>query len=102
MRYNKRFDDKILAQKNAWLWAWFDVPGGVWLTFFSGSLLAMWWMTFLYNRHVSAAERLEIPVAITTTYSVIVTAFAASNIARWYRERQCGPSNSAPQPPSSD
>lgn len=92
MNKGRRFDDKIY-KRNAWLWAWFDLPGGVWLTLYSGSMLAMWWIAFRYNLHHVASERIEIPTGITASYSVIVTAFAASNIARWYKDRQCSHSS---------
>lgn len=83
MKDGRRFDDK-LYKRNARFWSYIDVPGGVWLTVFSGSLLAMDWIIFVKNLHLPADQRLALPGGISETYIAILTAFAASNIARWY------------------
>jgi hypothetical protein len=83
MNDGRRFDDK-LYKKNARFWAYLDIPGGVWLTLFSGSLLAMDWILFVRNLHLPSDQRLALPGGFEATYIAILSAFAASNIARWY------------------
>lgn len=92
MTSGRRFDDKFY-KRNARIWSYFDIPGGVWLTLFSGSMLAMWWIIFIRNLGLPSEERLALPGGVETTYIALLTAFAASNIARWYqatKERICG------------
>lgn len=92
MKPGRRFDDPFY-RKNARFWSYLDIPGGVWLTLFSGSLLAMWWICFLYNLKMPAEQRIGLPGGAEPTYIAILTAFAASNIFRWYttaKERICG------------
>jgi hypothetical protein len=83
MKDGRRFDDK-LYKRNARFWSYIDIPGGVWLALFSGSLLVMDWIIFCRNLHLPADQRLSLPGGFEATYIAILTAFAASNIARWY------------------